>query len=222
MLTLCGFALSNYYNKVKMCLLEKGVPFEEKTVMTGKAAQAYLEQSPMAKVPFLVTEKGALSESQVLMDYIERAYPAHPTLSTDPFEASKQLELMTYMELHLELVVRELYPQAFFGQGEMPQDVRDSVRKRLDRALPAFKRLVKFSPYIGGEHFSQADMSAFVHLPLIGTATKVVYGSDLLTEAGVDWKPYTKMIGERASAQKVNADKKDFIAAQQAAGKPQV
>jgi glutathione S-transferase len=28
-LTLCGFAASNYYNKVKLALLEKGVPFEE-------------------------------------------------------------------------------------------------------------------------------------------------------------------------------------------------
>ena len=27
MITLCGFALSNYYNKVKIALLEKGIPF---------------------------------------------------------------------------------------------------------------------------------------------------------------------------------------------------
>ena len=29
MITLCGFAASNYYNKVKLALLEKGVAFEE-------------------------------------------------------------------------------------------------------------------------------------------------------------------------------------------------
>ena len=29
MLTLCGFAASNYYNKVKLALLEKDIPFEE-------------------------------------------------------------------------------------------------------------------------------------------------------------------------------------------------
>ena len=27
MIVLCGFQLSNYYNKVKLALLEKGVPF---------------------------------------------------------------------------------------------------------------------------------------------------------------------------------------------------
>ena len=35
MITLCGFPLSNYYNKVKMALLEKGVPFAEVKVATG-------------------------------------------------------------------------------------------------------------------------------------------------------------------------------------------
>jgi hypothetical protein len=30
MIVLCGFAASNYYNKVKLALLEKAVPFEEK------------------------------------------------------------------------------------------------------------------------------------------------------------------------------------------------
>jgi glutathione S-transferase len=217
MLTLCGFALSNYYNKVKMSLLEKGVPFDEKIVMTGKAAAPFLEQTPLGKVPFLLTPDGALAESQVIMDYIERAHPTPAMLASNAFAAAKQLELITFMELHLELVVRELYGQAFFGAGEAPQALRDSVKKRLDKNIPAFKSLAKFAPYIAGDSFSQADMAAFVHLPLIGSATKAVYGADLLAEAGVDWKSYVKMIGERPSAQRVNTDKKAFIDAQKAA-----
>ena len=59
-----------------------------------------------------------------------------------------------------------------------------------------------------GEAFTQADCAAFVHLPLIGMATKAVYGEDLLLSNGLDYKPYIKMIGERASAQRVVADRK--------------
>ena len=33
--TLCGFAASNYHNKVKLALLEKGVAFEEELVWVG-------------------------------------------------------------------------------------------------------------------------------------------------------------------------------------------
>ena len=35
MFKLCGFAGSNYYNKVKLALLEKGVPFEEELAWLG-------------------------------------------------------------------------------------------------------------------------------------------------------------------------------------------
>lgn len=40
MLKLCGFAASNYYNKVKLALLEKGVPFEEVLAWVGETDKA--------------------------------------------------------------------------------------------------------------------------------------------------------------------------------------
>ena len=43
---------------------------------------------------------------------------------------------------------------------------------------------------------------------------------DLVAAAGIDWKPYVKMLGERASLQRVNADRKrdaDALAAANAA-----
>lgn len=36
MLTLCGFSAGNYYNKVKLALLEKGVPFQEQLAWVGQ------------------------------------------------------------------------------------------------------------------------------------------------------------------------------------------
>ena len=71
MITLCGFAVSNYYNKVKMALLEKNIPFTEETVMTKSKDEAVLSASPLAKITFIRTDKGALCESAVIMDYLE-------------------------------------------------------------------------------------------------------------------------------------------------------
>ena len=39
-------------------------------------------------------------------------------------------------------------------------------------------------------------------------ATRAIYGEDLLAGAGIDWKPYVKSIGERASAPRITADRK--------------
>ena len=57
MLKLCGFAASNYHNKVKFALLEKGVPFEEEIAWVGETDSA---ASPLGKVPYLKTENGVM------------------------------------------------------------------------------------------------------------------------------------------------------------------
>ncbi|OYU93366.1 MAG: glutathione S-transferase, partial [Burkholderiales bacterium PBB5] len=142
MLTLCGFSVSNYYNKVKLALLEKGIPFNEELVMTGSKDEAVLNATPLGKVPFLRTDQGSLCESQVIVDYLEAAYPAVPLLPADPFAAAKVRELTVFIDLHLELVARELYAQAFFG-GTVSQEVQDRARKQLTKSIAAFKRIAK-------------------------------------------------------------------------------
>jgi len=207
MITLCGFPISNYYNKVKLALLEKSVPFQEEHVMTGSQDEAVLSASPLGKIPFIRTPQGALCESQVIVDWIEAAYPQPALVPAEPFAAAKVRELATFIDLHLELVARELYTQAFFG-GTVSEGTQARVRKQLDRHIPAFKRLAKFSPYVAGDSFTIADCSAWVSLPLVGMATKSVLGEDLLLAHGVDWKGYVKQLGDRPSVQRVAADRK--------------
>ncbi len=207
MITLCGMCLSNYYNKVKMVLLEKGMPFEEEFVRTGSKEEAVLSCSPLAKVPFIRTAQGSLCESQAIVDYLEALQPEPRLLPADPWAAAKVRELTTFVDLHLELAARELYGKAFFG-GEISEANAERVRKLLTKNIAAFKRLAKFSPYVAGDSFTQADCAAFVSLPLVGLASRIVLGEDLLAAAGVDWKAYVKVVGERPSAQRINADRK--------------
>jgi glutathione S-transferase len=207
MLVLCGFTVSNYYNKVKLALLEKAVPFTEEMVKTGSKDEAVLEATPLGKVPFIRTAQGTLCESQAILDYIEAAHPNPPLMPADAWQAAKVRELITFIDLHLELVARELYPKAFFG-GEVSEANTARIHKQLTKNIAAFKRLAKFSPYVAGATFTQADCAAWVSLPVVAMATKAIYGEDLLAASGVDWKPYAKLIGERPSAQRVTADRK--------------
>jgi glutathione S-transferase len=206
-ITLCGFSLSNYYNKVKLVLLEKGIPFTEERVMTKSTDESVLACSPLGKIPFIRTDKGALCESQVIVDYLEALAPQPPLMPADPYAAAKVRELVTFIELHLELVARELYAQAFFG-GSVDEATQQRVRKLLVKHIAGFKRLARFAPYVAGDTFTQADCSAYVNLPLVASASKAVLGEDLLAAAGIDWKGYVKLIGERPSAQRVAADRK--------------
>ena len=207
MLTLCGFPISNYYSKVKLALLEKGVAFTEEPVPARSTDEAVLADSPLGKIPFIRIPEGALCESQAIMEYIESAYPLPPLMPADAYAAAKVRELITFIDLHLELVARELYLQAFFG-GKVSDSAKARVRTQLEKNIAGFKRLAKFSPFAAGDVFTQADCAAFASLPLVGMATKAVLGEDLLLAGGVDYKPYIKLISERPSAQKVVADRK--------------
>ena len=202
MLKLAGFAASNYYNVVKLALLEKGVPFEEQLAWLGETDPA---ASPLGKVPYAITEHGPISESTVLLEYVEARYPERPLLPADPYLAAKVRELLRYIELHLELTARNLYPEAFFG-GKVSDSLKQKLRPQLEKNIAAFGELARFSPFIAGERFTLADCAAAMHLPVLGGACKIIYGEDLL--AGLPVKDYLKRMGERPTVQQVNADRK--------------
>ncbi len=206
-ITLCGRPISNYYNKVKLVLLEKGIPFVEERVGTGSTDDAVLAASPLAKIPFIRVGDQTLCESQVIVDYLEALRPQPALVPADPLAAAKVRELCTFIDLHLELVARELYPQAFFG-GTVSDGTQARVRKALTRNIAGFRRLAKFAPYVAGETFTLADCAAWCSLPLVAMATKAVLGEDLLETAGIGWKEYVRRVGERPSAVRVAADRK--------------
>jgi glutathione S-transferase len=202
MLKLCGFAASNYYNKVKLALLEKGVTFEEELAWLGQTDPTC---SPLGKVPYLKTDQGGLSESTVILEYLEDTFPHPALLPADPFAAAKVRELVRYLELHLELVARNLYPEAFFG-GKVSDSAKEKIAPQLEKNIAAFAKLASFSPFIAGDAFTIADCAAIVHLPLVSSATKIIYGRDFMADLPV--RDYLKRMGERPKVQKLNADRK--------------
>jgi glutathione S-transferase len=208
-LVLCGSPISNYYNKVKLALLEKGIAFTEEKVNLAQIGEDVLMHSPLGKIPFIRTPQGSLCESQAIMEYIEQTHPSPALLPADAYAAAKVREITTFIDWHLEIVSRQLYGAYFFGGKPMSEEALARVRRQLTTNIAAFKRLAVFGPYIAGDSFTQADCAAFASLPLVAMASKAAYGGeDLLAEGGLDYKPYIKMIGERASAQQVVADRK--------------
>ncbi len=206
-LKLCGFSASNYYNKIKLQLLEKGVSFEEELVYTGSTHPKLMARSPMGKVPFLDTPQGAVSESSACAEYIEATYPEHPLLPASPYAAAKVREFIAHLELDLELVARVLHVEALWG-GKLSDAVKERQRKLLDKGIAALAPLCQFSPFVLGEAFTLADCAAVAHMPLIGMTTKIIYGEDLLASA-VPYKDYIKRLSDRPAVAKVSADRKE-------------
>jgi glutathione S-transferase len=209
---LCGFPISNYYNKVRIALLEKDVAHEFDAHCRPSQKEEFTARSPMGKVPFLELDGGVtLAESQAICEYLEEAYPQKPLLPRDPLARAKVRELLIVLEMHVELVVRRLYREAFFG-GKVSDEVKQATEKDLAKGLRALRQLARFDPFIAGKDLTYADCAAFAHLPLVTLTTKIIYKRDFLEDLP-QVKPYLKMLGERPAFRQVNEERKSAQAA---------
>jgi glutathione S-transferase len=211
MIKLCGFAVSNYYNKTRLVLLEKDIPFTEEQVYPSQD-EALLKRSPLGKIPFIETEVGNLSESQVILEYLEETYPQIPLYPADSFERAKCRELIQHLELNIELPARRLYKEAFFG-GTVSDETKQEVKERLEIGLSGLARLAKFAPFIAGDTYTAADCVAWLHFFMISLTTQKIYGTDMLAAHFPELASYMQLIETRPAVQKVATGRAAALAA---------
>lgn len=204
MLKLHGFAVSNYYNMVKLALLEKGVPFEEVPFFGGQSPQS-LKISPRGKVPVLETEHGFLSETNLILHYIEQTQSGKALLPEGAFDQAKVRELCKEIELYIELPARSCYPEAFFG-AQVDEAIKVKAKAELLAGIDTLKRNGKFSPYVAGDSLTIADTLFCFSVDLAYVVGKKVLGIDLLEDF-----PQARALLERfkqnPNVQKIAADK---------------
>ena len=212
MLRLCGFPISNYFNKVRIAMLEKGLDFELDPTCRPSQKEDFLARTPLGKVPFLEVDGQHLVESQVICEYLEEAYPQKPLYPREPLARARVRELIAILELHMELVARRLYRHVFFGGGPASEELKSAVQAELAKGVRAFRMRAKLDPYVAGAELTLADCAAFVHLPLVSLASKLAYGADAL-EGMPQVKEYLKLLGERPAFRQVSEDRKAAQAA---------
>ncbi|MEE4301807.1 MAG: glutathione S-transferase [Pseudomonadales bacterium] len=180
MLVLHGTPRSNYVGMVATALHEKGLEFVFRQQAPEQTA-AWLARSPMGKVPCLETADGTLTETQVILDYLEAIAPEPALVPSEPFARARLQQLSRIIELYVELPARRLLPAAFFG-AEAPAELREAVAAELDRGFAAVRRLARFEPWIAGEAFTQTDIVWHFTMGLADRIAAEILGRDLLAE----------------------------------------
>ena len=200
---LYGMPLSNYYNMVKAVLIEKGLEFEEILVKPNQD-EDYLAQSPMGKVPCIETEQGFLTETGVIIDYLDALGEGPAFYPIDAFAKAKVQELIRYLELYIELPARRLYGEVFFGRPASDEE-KAAVKVLLVKGFAALAKLAKFDPYLAGAEISYADFYFRYSVSLATIVCKKALDWDAFNE-----EPHIKqlldLMDARASVQRTLAD----------------
>lgn len=202
MIKLHGIRISNYYNTVKLALIEKQIEFEEVNVFPGRDPEV-LAASPMGKVPWIDIDGAPLSETNVIFDYLEDTQPQPPLYPADPYARAKAKELIRLVELYLDAPARRHIAAVYFGK---PVDdvTYEEVRPQLESGLAALTRLARFAPYIAGDQFTYADIAAYFQLGFTNLHTQKIYDWDI-TDSVPGLRDYLALLGERTTLAGVDA-----------------
>jgi len=209
-LKLYGFAVSNYFNMVRMALAAKDIEYEEVTVFPSQG-EDWLEKSPMGKVPCLETPEGTLAETSVIIEYLDEAYPERPLIPGNAFERARVRQMMHTLEKYIELPSRRLFPGVFFG-GKNEELTVEEVQPVLEKGAASVARLSVMNPYLMGPSPTAADYMAMYSLDLAAAVAKSVYDWDLLA-AIPGSAALLARLGEEPTAQRIHAQKREQMAA---------
>lgn len=142
-----------------------GAPYEAKRLDFKQQQQRtpeYLKINPKGRVPALVTDRGVLTETPALLQYIAQAFPqANLAPLDDPFLLAKANEFNSYLcsTVHVN--------HAHKGRGYRWVDAEDTaaleaMKKKVPQTMAESFTLVEEQmlkgPWVLGERFGTSDM----------------------------------------------------------------
>jgi glutathione S-transferase len=167
-----GGSLSPFVRKIRVMLMEKSVPYQLDQVNPFAPPPAFLEISPLKRIPVLrdtdLPEPNTLPDSSIIADYIEHKFPATPLYPKDSFLRANALWYEEYADTVLAQAVG---PGVFFERV-----VRKMMRGQPDEALVAatlkdklpkifdyLEREVGSKNFLVGNAYSIADIAVCTH-----------------------------------------------------------
>jgi glutathione S-transferase len=210
MLKLLGAPLSNYYSMVKLALLEKGFDFEE--IRTAPSQEpGYLSISPMGLIPCLQAREGFLSETDVILNFLEDVNTDIPLFPSDPYQRARARQIMRISELYIDGPLRPLLGGVFFGRT-LPETAVETAEPDLRKGLAALGRVVVFDPWIAGSEFGCADIVAYYATEVASAIADAVYQWDISREIEgfSDWR---RRVSERHFVHQIDTERQAAFAA---------
>lgn len=209
MIKLYGSAISNYYCMAKVFMLEKNLEFEE-IYIAPTDSEPYLEMSPMGKIPCIAIDQGCLSETTVILDFLESCVTEVPVIEQDAFRRAQMAQLIKVIELYIGVESARLNSSVFFG-GKPNQAIADSAKPIIVKGVCAFNRLACFAPYLLGDEVTKADFFAYYTFSNARVIAKKTWGWDLAGDIP-GLREWVQVMAERPMIALVNKANKEAMA----------
>ncbi|MET0294428.1 MAG: glutathione S-transferase family protein [Phenylobacterium sp.] len=162
-LALYGHPFSSYTQKALIALYENRTPFEFREIgpETPEHAAEWLRRWPLAKFPLLLDGERQVTETSIIIEYLQLAHPGPVRLiPDDPMGALEVRFLDRFFDLHV-MDAQQVAVAAKLGHIPMKSDEGLELAKlRLDRAYGWLEGRLSAEGWATGADYTLADCSA--------------------------------------------------------------
>jgi len=162
MLRLYYSPLSTFSQRVRIALLEKGIPAELVEVDLPGRAQfqpEYLAKNPYGRVPAIDEDGWGLYESTAILEYLEATRPSPPLVPADARGRARVAMHMKLCDLELAGPARTiLVPKRFLPRERWILEPMEKARGKIEKHLAILEPEIQGREFLAGERFTLADV----------------------------------------------------------------
>lgn len=164
-----GANLSPFVRKLRVAMVEKGLPYELKPLIPFGVAAEYKKKSPLGKIPCYEDGDFVLPDSSCIIAYLEKAHPQPALYPSDPKLYGRALWYEEYADSRMVEIIGTIFFQRVVRKNLMKQEPDQALVNtaigRLPEIFDYLEAEIGANEYLVGGRFSIADIA--VASPLV-------------------------------------------------------
>ncbi|WOH36791.1 glutathione S-transferase family protein [Thalassotalea fonticola] len=165
-LTLYGAEPAPFVRKVRLTLAFKGLDYTQVPVFpfSPDKPQTFVDNSPTGKIPLFQIDDNFITDSDVIIAFLEREYPNNSLLPADNILAARALWFNQYASSTIvsslggHLFVEMFLAKAFFNREPIQADIDLALNEEIPSIFTYLETELS-DDYLVGNEFTLADLS---------------------------------------------------------------
>ncbi|KAG6595363.1 putative glutathione S-transferase, partial [Cucurbita argyrosperma subsp. sororia] len=152
-----GYRSGSFSRRIELALKLKGVDYEhiEEDLLNNKKSDLLLKYNPIyKKVPVLVHNGNPISESVVILEYIEDTWKHNPIFPEHPYDRAQARFWAKYID---DMVVPAMQKASLSKEEE-----REKAIEELHKKFEPLENELKNKKFFGGDEMGVVDIVGFV------------------------------------------------------------